>query len=90
MLLNLNQRHNLLCLVIASGGLRFEEVTALLRRDFVSIERGGAKAYKIPVTKAVGRVGSGPYPERPIHMACCLSVSSFATEGKGLRFQPIG
>lgn len=65
LLANLNPSYRLLCLVMASGGLRFEEATALVRADFVEVERNGARAYNVVVTKAVGWVGSDPYIKAP-------------------------
>jgi len=65
LLSNLNPSYRLLCLLMASAGLRFEEVTALVRGDFVEVERAGGKAYNVLVTKAVGWVGSDPYIKLP-------------------------
>ncbi len=65
LLANLNPTYRLLCLVMASGGLRFEEATALVRSDFVEVERNGGRGYNILVTKAVGWAGSDPYIKVP-------------------------
>ena len=65
LLANLNPTYRLLALLMASAGLRFEEVTALVRGDFIEVSRGKAKAYSVLVTKAVGWVGSDSYLKSP-------------------------
>ena len=65
LLANINPKYRLLCLLMASAGLRFEEVTALVREDFVEVERSSARAYNLSITKAVGWSEGAPYLKLP-------------------------
>lgn len=65
LLRTINPRYRLICLFMANGGLRFEEVTALTRADLAITERSGLKAFDISVTKAVGWAGGESYLKPP-------------------------
>lgn len=65
LLKEMNPRYLLLCVLMANGGLRFEEVTALTLEDFEMVERDGLEAFNIMVTKAVGWAEGKSYVKPP-------------------------
>jgi integrase len=62
---HMNPRYRVMVLVAASAGLRFGELTALRRCDFVPSIRDGRKALNIVVSRAVGWADGVPYVKPP-------------------------
>lgn len=62
---HLNPRYRVMVLLAANAGLRFGELTALRRCDFVPSIRDGRKAFNIVVSRAVGWANGAPYVKTP-------------------------
>ena len=62
---HMNPRYRVMVRVAASAGLRFGELTALRRCDFVPSIRDGRKAFNIVVSRAVGWADGVPYVKPP-------------------------
>ena len=61
----MNPRYRVMVVVAANTGLRFGEVTALERQDFIPAIRQGQKAFNVSITKAIGTDDGKPYLKGP-------------------------
>jgi integrase len=71
---HINPRHKVLVLLAAYSGLRFGELTALTRKDFIPDYRGGKQAYLVRVERAVTLVEGKHIIDKPKSKAGVRSV----------------